>query len=177
MNYLYNGVELPALPELPYKYAVIEYAEVDAIVSGGRLARLICSSEPIIFNPRGFPTTKHCLLGDVVHFGFANHDAVWGLSFGMVEPYPPINEWVKIGEEHFDERTEVGMVVSASRPKWANHDVIRNDSGIVFLAASDPIPVGIDPEIDPFSMTLGWLAGSRIAGQRGRTTATAKEET
>ena len=30
---------------------------------------------------------------------------------------------------------------------------------------------------DPFSMTMGWLMGSRIAGQRGKPSAAAKEET
>jgi len=39
---------------------------------------------------------------------------------------------------------------------------------VVFLAASEPVPVGIAPEIDPVSMTLGWLIGCRIAGQRGK---------
>ncbi|MBQ3504190.1 MAG: hypothetical protein IJA75_05760 [Oscillospiraceae bacterium] len=38
----------------------------------------------------------------------------------------------------------------------------------VFLAASDPVPVGVAPKIDPVSMTLGWLIGCRIAGQRGK---------
>ena len=37
---------------------------------------------------------------------------------------------------------------------------------VVFLAASEPVPVGTAPEINPFSMTMGWLAGSWIGAQR-----------
>lgn len=58
---------------------------------------------------------------------------------------------------------------------WANYDLYYKTadeygelSGTLYLAASEPVPVGIAPKIDPFSMTMGWLIGCRIAGQRGK---------
>ena len=140
--YLYKNVQLPPLPEWDrekYPYAAIEYAIVGTIVLGGRMARLICSSEPILWN---YTLTSECqLLGDVLYFGYSNHDVVWRLSFGMNEPYPPVDEWFKIGEAHFDERTNVSKVVTGTNLEWANHDIVRASNGNVFMYASDPIPV------------------------------------
>ena len=49
-------------------------------------------------------------------------------------------------------------------PRWSNYD-IYNEDGTVYLAASDPIPVSSFTP-DPSSLTMGWLVGRRIAGQR-----------
>lgn len=138
--YLYNEIRLPRLPVVGgCKYAVIEYADVgDTIVRGGELARLICSSEPITYK-QGL-TSGYNLTGDVRYYGFATHDVVWRLSFSMTAPYPPLNEWVQIGEAHFDESTFVAEQVSACDLIWANHDVIDANYGYVVESASEPIP-------------------------------------
>lgn len=47
---------------------------------------------------------------------------------------------------------------------WTSHDIL-NEDGSVYLAASDPIPVGGEP-IDPTSFMQGWLVGRRLAGMR-----------
>jgi hypothetical protein len=49
---------------------------------------------------------------------------------------------------------------------WTNTDIL-NEDGSLYLAASDPIPVGGEP-IDPTSFMQGWLVGRRLAGMRKR---------
>lgn len=142
IGYSYNGVVLPELPELLYQYAVIEYAEVDSLVKGGRVARLICSSEPIVYTASGI-LQGYNLTGDVSYYGWANDEFVWEWSLGMNVPDAPYDEWVKMGEDHFGETTFVVEKVSAASPKWANHDLYWITSSInqVLVSASEPIPV------------------------------------
>jgi len=88
------------------------------------------------------------------------------------------SEWVDKSPEYTDPETSGGYSANFDVKAfvWSNHDIYYPDdyshdpalAGTLKFAASEPVPVGIAPKIDPFSMTMGWLAGSRIAGQRGK---------
>lgn len=134
--YLYNGVRLPKLPELPYKYAVIEcFEDSDGVM---RYGRLICSSEPI-YRTLSVLQSGFDILGDVVFFGFVSNEDYWDTYFG-IDSALPINEWVKIDENHFDERTFENEFLVADFT-WANHDVIYSSDGSVSMSASKPVPI------------------------------------
>lgn len=61
---------------------------------------------------------------------------------------------------------------------WANHDIISDDDGTVYISASyptdaetgeeitiyDPIPVNPAPTLDPTALLMGWQVGNRIRG-------------
>lgn len=139
--FLYNGVgPLPGLPVVEgFDFAAIAYLDADGVVSGGRAAWLILSTEPI-WTHNGF-LSDFKLLGNVLFYGFANDDWVWRLVFSMSEPYPPINEWAKIGEGHYSERTAINDIASGFTPIWANHAVYYEGHDFNWPAESDPVPV------------------------------------
>ena len=66
----------------------------------------------------------------------------------------------------FKASTSNGQIVG-SQIKWTNTDLLNYD-GSVYLAASDPIPVGTAPALDPLSLFMGWKAGNWVARQRGK---------
>lgn len=131
---------LPKLPATDLPYMLIEYADVPMIVEGGKMARLICSSEPIICDKLGL-SVGYSLLGDVLYFGWANHEAVWDLSLSMSAYEPQLNVWAKMSEEHFTERTFDAEQVIAADPVWANHYVAHPLVSSWTIDSSDPVPV------------------------------------
>ena len=58
---------------------------------------------------------------------------------------------------------------------WSNSDVYYGEGeaideelrGTLYLAASDPIPVGSAPEVEPKSFMAGWRMGQFVRGTRG----------
>ena len=141
MNYLYNGVELPAVPADWNKET-----HPDAIITSamsGKLIKLYLGtiSYHTQANDRYVFSVKNCL-------EYREKDGAWVFN-GEIED---TNAIASPDEEYR------GFVV------WTNTDILSS-AGSVWLAASDPIPVGgFTPE--PISMTMGWLVGRRIAGQR-----------
>ena len=138
MNYLYNGVELPAPPagwnKNSHPYALI-------------------NQDPMYHNYwfRAYSDPVIVLTKGTVSGGFADGEAeaisceLNGEDWG--EPYAfTTSAYTVVGEV------------------WTNHDILNLD-GTTYLAASDPIPVSSFTP-DPISMTMGWLVGRRIAGQR-----------
>lgn len=135
-NYLYNGVELPALPEWDksaYPYALILYTPIFGIaqwtlyVGSEIIYRQVTSGYQV-----GFSTCKT----------WTTSGKVWSAR---------------------DDNAEETYIVSvgSSSLKWANFDVL-NDDGSVYLAASDPIPVNPAPTLDPTALLMGWQVGNRI---------------
>lgn len=142
MNYLYNGIELPELPEwdketYPYVFMyVINYL-------GKYLATLYCFSEP------------H-------HLTVPNDKGVYAIGVFLGEKY------LTGGFSELTEETGTdpnGHRITTS-PHWANYDILNND-GTLYLAASDPIPVGSAPELEPKSFMAGWRMGQFVRGMRG----------
>lgn len=147
-RYLYNGVELPALPELdkeqyPYAFithtnlAVVDYNYTLHVYSAYRFATNDKGNWVII----NVGAAKSCSTG-----ASTNYDA-WGA---------------------FTDKEDGGLAPAVeSTVVWSNFDVL-NEDGTLYLAASDPIPVSNPPAPNPFWMTMGWLVGRMIAGMRGK---------
>lgn len=66
--------------------------------------------------------------------------------------------------EPIDETSSAVLGTSYNTLVWANYDVLKAD-GSVHLAASTPVPV---TDTDHNARIMGWIAGKRLAAQRGR---------
>lgn len=124
--YLYNGVQLPGLPEWDvetYPYAVI--AQNMDPVNNQYYAWLWCAKSPftwIKFLSKGY---------------FKSNPSDKGIYCRC--PIDGGTEWTAFVEE---DTTESGYVASGANSEgvWANHDVF-DASGNVVLSASEPVPV------------------------------------
>lgn len=147
MNYLYNGVELPALPEWDknvYPYAVIYntgWGSYYFIVSKNRL--------------------------------YIQNTTIDGSSRPFLWYLAECPSWLKSDTE--DLWTDRGLykyegtlISTGAYVLWSNHD-IRNPNGTIYIAASDPIPV---PEEEPESthnqtaMLTGFQVGQALRRMR-----------
>lgn len=175
-NYLYNGVELPALPQWDrktYPYGTLYYS-----VSKQRYGFYATSVPGVYQTPLDTSITGY---KNVVQFGSsASEPKIRGsLTDGVWEYEDGSGLYIAIDKNN---GTVLAEVV------WSNYDIL-NRNGAVYLAGSYPIdavtgaeildydpstPVP-DPEepapLDPKSMLMGWIVGRRIAGQRGGATA------
>ena len=141
-KYLYNGVELPQLPEwdnVAYPYALI-YRHIE---SGNYYLR--CGEQ-------AFVDRTHATVPNIYQSG----KSVWYSNDGSA--------W-KYGDSDV-----AGDTISPTYNNiiWTNHNILSTKDSSVYLAASDPIPVTSSPAPDPTSMLMGWLVGRAIAGQRGK---------
>lgn len=134
-NYLYNGIELPALPEYDktaYPYAYV-YLYTD--YSGGRL---ILSPVPLTYS--GYT--------DETNYFYATADCTvmiykLTISEGVSGSYVPSN-W-----EYYSSKTmnpDTSAIRAAGNFNWANTDTYKKSDGTLYLAASDPVPVPDEPE-------------------------------
>lgn len=145
-NYLFNGVELPALPALDYPHVVI----VGGMTASFRVRYSIHMTDKPLVDVAG------CLCAADVYY----------TEYGCWEADIEGGVWTLEEEKQFG--TYNAFSGAANSPKiWSNYDIMSNKGELVF-AASDPIPVTAPEPLDPESMTLGWLVGRRIAGQRKR---------
>lgn len=123
--FLYNGTQLPALPEQDNPYAVITG---DADGSGQYY--LWISSTPIVYTvyinlPYGVPQAD----GKMIKYRAASAD-LW-------DKYEGYDSWTLSSEIELTADTKTGF----GYPQWANYDVLNYDDGAVYLSASDPVPV------------------------------------
>lgn len=149
-NYLYNGVELPALPEWDktvYPYAVINTSELLA----KPVYTLYLCSTPLVMAYNEEIGKNSIYLQDVTRY-IAYRVIGTAMEWSVVSNGAENPSIVII---YADENTMI----------WSNHDIINEDD-IIYLAASNPIAVSVPPSPDLTSMYLGWLSGRRIAGQR-----------
>ena len=156
MNYLYNGVELPPISELPgwnrdtHPYVHMTHYGLDNILGE---VMVFLTSKPMVY----YPDDKYSKLkaNDRGSFEWVSIIGNPMLSDGSHD----VNRWTpwKHGTADADDG-------NSSTAFWSNHDIL-NEDGSVYLAASDPIPLStFTPDL--ISMTMGWLVGRRIAGQR-----------
>lgn len=146
MNYFYNGVELPALPEWDremYPYAYI----MGFTKSTGISYDFVVCANPL--------TYKKPFLYDYYVVSVYGNGGLFDLDDG---------EWVLW---RMDEPLDKGYKADEIPFLWTNHDVLNTTDGSVYLAASDPIPVSA-PQFDPLSLFMGWKAGNWVARQRGK---------
>ena len=142
MNYLYNGIEFPALPERDekmYPYVYLKHSDDYGTV-------LLFSSVPceIRFTAGtlyqiGVWNGEYC---DFIWYEFNSESGEWFVKYTYTEFR--------------------GTITSGASPLvWANYDVCYED-GTLYLAASDPIPVGSAPEVEPKSFMAGLRMGQIV---------------
>lgn len=137
-NFLFNGVPLPALPE--WDKTTYFYAYMYHGSGGDFFAIAKRRSEPWV-DGEGV---------DVVAF----YDLMLYKVSGSA--------WVFLSN-----RDSMMHSLKTTDIFWVNTDLYHTD-GTLYLAASDPIPVGTAPQLDPLSLWLGWKAGNWVARQRGK---------
>lgn len=147
-NYLYNGVQLPALPE--WDKEAYPYAEMYAV--SGALSAIMS-----VLKVTDRPADCYAL-GDNDYGSYEPSYHV-GTNYISYKIDKTSDTWVVKASGQIEAAT------SGVNANWANYDLFYED-GTLYLAASEPIPVGATPDIDPTSMFMGWLTGRRIAGQR-----------
>lgn len=162
-KYMYNGVPLPALPDTGLQYAAIWRKSTDITVDPVRYG-LVVSSEPIYWVDGS----------SVDSLGVISAANTIAFEANVYADSPNPTEWVEISlNEDY-----TGSVNEGYDALWTNHDVyvctyssLLNKYTVtdtLYLAASEPVPVGAAPALDPLSLFLGWKAGNWVARQRGK---------
>ena len=137
--YLYNGVELPALPE--WDKTVYPYAYIHTN-GDGTIFLCVCPN-PVQWTVDGMLRHGETKT-EKTTWVFSN--GTWQESTCMYYVYRP----------HDEADTDCTLY-------WTNTDVPTQDGNGIFLAASDPIPVGgATPTLDPTSLLMGWLTGEMV---------------
>lgn len=150
-TYLYNGVELPELPEWDretYPYASIRYDGTQFWVHAQTQAEKIVRYDDVfgyVYMVESYTTGKQWSLDD------SGTWKLWDIIYG-----------IKADTECYSyQKTTEDYAV------WTNYDVIWADTGDIFFAASDPVPVVRSiPVLMPASMFQGLRVGRMIARQR-----------
>lgn len=145
MNYLYNGVELPELPE--WDKEVFPYAVIHNTL--GILSLTLCKHRPYAHIHEGngslqiMSNGSEPKSGDVLTYEIK--DGVWELI------------WTSFSY----------LIVAEADMIWCNADIYYDDKagGELYRATSDPVPVGGEP-IDKASFMQGYIVGRRLAGMR-----------
>lgn len=138
-NYLYNGIELPELPEWDkeaYPQAMIACYNYSALAT-----RLYVDKE---FRYTHYDTGRTMI-------STSANSRVYYLRDGKWDGPEEISD---AGNICFLDETDETI-------DWTNFDVLNKD-GSVYFAASDPIPVNPAPTLDPTSLLMGWQVGNRI---------------
>lgn len=156
-NYLYNGVELPALPDwdkTTYPYAFITAMKTSSNTS----AYLYCSSVPIYKNDDGK------LISSII----AKQDG--NVICYICDLFPDgsvFNDWQRYenGDKSFS--ADASFIVTYNGLiTWANYDMLNYSDDSVYLSASEPIPV--TPTYDPTALLMGYRVGCALRAQRGK---------
>lgn len=132
MNYLYNGIEAPELPKSTLPYAYIETG-----IFGIAKPTLRFTDEKILATKIDETKTYCWIKAGTQYERYTIVDGKWEYSSSGTH------------EESANEEAD-GYVVLAVIPKWADYDIFYKD-GTLYLAASDPVPVGSAPDIEPRS--------------------------
>lgn len=167
-NYLYNGVELPALPQWDrktYPYGTLYY-----LVSKNQYKLYATAVTGVYQTPTDSVITGY---NKVVQFGSSSSE-------------PKISGTLTDGVWEYKDGS--GLYIAVSKKSgtvlaeivWSNYDIL-DSNGAVYLASSYPIDVATGAEIldydpntpvpeepaplDPKSMLMGWLVGRRIRQQ------------
>ena len=185
-KHIYNGIELPDLPEWDmqkYPYFCIVVGETlifeDVDDFEPTHAQLYASSLPI-FIAIGASRTVLCakqpvesmtcssLTADSSKVGWDKWD-----NF-TVENQDTIGDHAGIGHQYYRIATIFsydGTMGNDFRVQWTNHDIYNLATGELYLATNtDPVPVdppAVAPEVEPKSFMAGWRMGQFIRGMRG----------
>lgn len=141
MNYLYNGIELQELPKPPDGYDKL-LIRTQVLLPGMYYAYAFRESYP--YNKDGSAGGHFITPSHTAYFHSGNADGPW-------------SEWNEQNTENF-------ALINVSGIKWSNFD-IYNEDGTLYLAASEPVPVGSAPEVEPIALTMG-IVGRIVRGLR-----------
>lgn len=131
-NYLYNGVELPALPEWDketYPYAYIYYR------SDTKKYVFIALDRKSVYGTYTIKDETFCRV--YVYFN-AGEDVIFQRAHCAVG-----GAWSEV-EDVFTEHSETGVgfySYASGTPFWSNHDILNTDNGTLYLAASNLVSV------------------------------------
>jgi hypothetical protein len=138
MNYLYNGVELPAIPTVENEYQAIYIkndiyyfaskgsAHVFTQTNGEYTGVLLSEMHKVYYN-------VYKLIGDV---------------------------WTSV-----DPGNEADVPLGDFTPVWSNHDIpaYGKPTLVIFKASAPPVPVAT---LDPTALLMGYRVGQMIRGLR-----------
>lgn len=160
-NYLYNGVELPALPEWDkekYPYAVIFRNSGDKYILWAMPVEGVYRKDATIAIPK--------IYDNVVYFAYKEGDYVRAeiVDDAWESSIETRLNFLQIPLDKLD-----GSIVSTII--WTNHDIISNTDGSVYFATSTPVPV-VTNTLDPTALLMGWMVGKRVAGMRSQRSVT-----
>lgn len=166
MNYLYNGVELPALPTIE-KLKADDSLLLDYWDGTDYPPALLCDS---FYTDYDGPLLIVCMTTFVFHPKYSV--SVWD---GKTPRDAMIYKLVSSQWEYYTTRMFNYESAGVTTAFWTNKDIYYCDENnpkiiteTLAITASDPIPVGTAPQLDPLSMWLGWKAGNWVARQRGK---------
>lgn len=134
---LYNGVELPALPEIANSY---EYAWL------------------LLATPNGTPQLLLANGSGKFSYSSENGDGIFlWFTTGML--CLPVGEtWIESDEVTSDGNDLLTISASPAETFWANFD-IYNEDGSLYLAASEPVPIEEEKGFDLKSWLTGFALG------------------
>ena len=148
--YLYNGVKLPALPENDY--------------SADPYVFIIRSCEDNHYEVRFVEAITRT---DETRIGHQRHRYIYDYYPGTSSDWELTADGIGYATVYFVEvenRSRYDLI-------WSNWDIYHSETGEVYMAASDPVPVGaVTVKLDPKSLLAGWLMGRAIAGQKTKRT-------
>ena len=131
-NFLYNGVELPDINEVWTDKVKYPYAYMEMLMQNPLYTALVLISKPMFCK-----TNSH---GDLSSAYSANtQHAEYMLAEGG-------NSWSLTNSGTWNTEGNFSTLGSNTSALWANYDVINTDDNSIYLAASDPVPVGGEPE-------------------------------
>lgn len=114
--YLYNGVKCPALPDIAEDYPYV-------FITGGDVISVVRAGKNPAIIKTIYGTENVCFEGGSIWFTYDSTNERWR------EPIDATSEYVT---------TPVALI-------WSNHNICKED-GSVYLPASEPVPVGDEPE-------------------------------
>lgn len=156
MNYLYNGVELPDIytvytPELQKTHP---FAYIHRAMHGGG-CYFEAYEEQAYWEENSLSASGYSLTYNSYTVGRISYFCETDGTTWVEQECQTV---FGVEEYTFQEGASTKLY-------WANVDVKNPNGDGIYLAASAPIPVSTFTP-DPISMTMGWLVGRRIAGQR-----------
>ena len=159
MNYLYNGVELPDLNTVWTDKEAYPYATLFALqgTKKGKFALLLTSC------PTKFVSyTENDILVNAIYSVKECNTISYNTDI------PPV-EFIYLKTSYYEDSALLaGLYYSSTGTVkdvlWSNYNIL-NEDGSVYLAKTDPIPVGGEP-LDPTSLLMGYRVGEMIRGMR-----------
>lgn len=142
-KYLYNGVELPALPDWDKTVFPYAYIWTIALFPGDTpsIYKLTIHQTPLLYGTVNGSQSIYINAGTTAIYNCKLTDGEF-------------KTWEYFGETGVSETTTVD-------PIWVNHNVYSDTDGTLYLAASEPVPVvlKVSPQI---AFTIGKQLGRRI---------------